>query len=254
MFCPGTRRSIVLALTLGALWLSNSATSQESDAEPDLSAVDIRITQELAALGGRGTLIAQSRADVLEILQGQGSCAAWFHEAEPNVIQVFRSLHYELGNGTSQIFLLPDESGKAWFKHPWGASAIEYGGRDSVITINRHGPFFVQQTRMSKLTAIGGPSSPAGWHFVMLGPYVGDTPEARMTILLHELAHIIGRIPLDDGSWNGESARNTVEVLRYCKAEIHLARRRTNGAKASDSATVRDKPRVAINRDPGMRR
>ena len=235
MFRPGTRTSIVFVLILTALLLPRGASSQESDARVGSSAVDARINQELAALGARGALIAQTRNDVLEILESQGSCAMWFQEAEPSVVNVFRSLHYELDKGTSQIFLMPDESGKAWFKHPWGASAMEYGGRDSIITINSNGPFFVQQTRLSKLSAIGGPSLPAGWRLVMLGPYVGDTPEARMTILLHELGHIVGRLRLDGDSWNGESARNTVEVLQHCKTEIRvLARKRTNSDRAGD--------------------
>jgi hypothetical protein len=226
---------------------SQGARSQESGAELDSSAVDERIKQELTALGPRGAVIAEARTDVLEILESQGSCAAWFQETEPSVAAVFRSLHYELSRGTSQILLMRDDSGTAWFKHPWGASTTEYGGRDSLITINSNGPFFVQQTRLSKLSAFGGPALPAGWHVVIVGPYVGDTPEARMTILLHELGHIVGRLPIDDGSWNGKSARNTVEVLRHCKAEIYLqARKKTNGDKAGG---FHDSSRLAASRE-----
>lgn len=246
MFRPGTLSWIVLAL-VSALLPSHTASPQEIDARLSSPADDERTHHELLVLGASGLLIEQARTDVLEILENQGSCAAWFRETEPAVTTVFRSLHYELGNGTSQILLMPDDSGAAWFKHPWGASTMEYGGQDSVITINRNGPFFVQETRLSKLGAIGGPSFPAGWHVVLVGPYAGDTLEARMTILLHELGHIVGRLPMDDGSWNGESARNTVTVLQHCKAEMNLlARRRKNAGKSGD---LRDTSRQTASRD-----
>ena len=234
MFLARTRASIAVVLVLSTLSLPENVFAHENDADQDrLPAVDVRISQELSALGADGALIAQARAEVLEILQSPGSCARWFQEVDPDVANVFRSVHYELGNGTSQIFVMPDDRGNALYKHPWGASTNEYGGSGSMITINANGPFFVQQSRLSRLSAIGGPAWPVGWHLVIVGPYVGGTPEARMTILLHEVGHIIGRLPVDDGSWNGESARNTAEVLQHCKSEIHLlAKRRTNDGKA----------------------
>ena len=56
------------------------------------------------------------------------------------------------------------------------------------------------------------------WHWLNVGFYDGDTPEARVAILLHELGHIIGRLPEDNDSWDGESSRNTMEVLQHCKS------------------------------------
>jgi hypothetical protein len=45
-------------------------------------------------------------------------------------------------------------------------------------------------------------------------------------MMLHELAHIIGRIPEDDDSWNRRSSQNTDEVLRHCKKEIDFVTRK----------------------------
>jgi hypothetical protein len=232
MFRAFTRASIIFALALSGLFLPDGARAQIADDRDPASAVDVRINGELSALGRRGVLITQARGQVLEILQTGGACARWFQETDPNVASVFRSLHYELDRGTSEIYLKKDDYGNALYKHPWGASTMEDGGRNSIITINSNGPFFVRQSRLIK---VGGPAWPPEWSLVMVGPYVGDTPEVRMTILLHELGHIVGRLPVDDGSWNGESSRNTVEVLRHCKAEIHLlAKKRTNDGKDAD--------------------
>src|SRR5712671_4800530 len=64
---------------------------------------------------------------------------------------------------------------------------------------------------------------PAGNRMLTISSYNGDTPEAQITILLHELGHIIGRLPEDHDSWDGRSLRNTSEVSRHCKSETRAA-------------------------------
>ena len=180
------------------------------------------VARELSAFGRRGELIARTRAQVLEILNGQNTCAAWFQEANPETLDVFRSLHYQLDmSGSSEIYSIRDDRGRLILKYPWGAKSDEFGGVDSTIVLNRDGPFFVGVSRVAQ-----GPASASGWIQVMLGPYVGNTAEARITIVLHELGHIVGRLPGDDGSWNGRSSRNTAEMLQHCKSDIHLIARR----------------------------
>jgi len=51
-----------------------------------------------------------------------------------------------------------------------------------------------------------------------ISSYNGNTPEVQITILLHELGHIIGRLPEDD-----RSIRNTSEMSRHCKSETRAA-------------------------------
>jgi hypothetical protein len=59
-----------------------------------------------------------------------------------------------------------------------------------------------------------------GNRVLTVGGFAGNTPEAQIVMLLHELAHVIGRIPEDNDSWDGRSTRNSEEVVRNCKSEI----------------------------------
>ena len=68
---------------------------------------------------------------------------------------------------------------------------------------------------------IGGPLHKAGWRLLRVNDYSGNTLSAQMTTLLHELGHVVGRIPEDFEEGSGQSGRNTAEVLHYCRAEIN---------------------------------
>ncbi len=202
---------------------SNDGASQQNVAcQKD----NTRVSMELSALGARGDLIGHTREQTLQILQTENACAAWFQEVDPDAADVFRSLHYDLEeNGTSDIYSITDKFGDVWFKYPWGARSIEYSGKDSFIQVNRNGPFFVRKSRVTSSDPMLRSASLDDWQLVRIGPYAGATPEARITIMLHELGHIIGRLPKDDNSSDGRSSRNTGEVLRHCKSEIHLIAR-----------------------------
>jgi hypothetical protein len=194
---------------------------------PNCDRAEVWMSQELSSLGPRGELIAGVREQTLQILQSGNACKAWFEEADPDAADVFRSLHYDIDlNGTASIYSITDNFGDLLFKHPWGARSVENSGRNSFIELNGNGPFFVRKTRIvpseAKLAAI----LPNGPQAVLIGPYEGATPEAQITILLHELGHIVGRLPRDDNSWNGRSSDNTRELLRHCKKDIRQAARR----------------------------
>jgi hypothetical protein len=162
----------------------------------------------------------------VQILQTDNTCTAWFNEADPDAAEIFRSLHYDLDtSGTSDIYSIRDRFGDIWFKYPWGARSVEDSGRSSFIQINSTGPFFVHKSRVTTSDPKLRSALLDEWELVRIGLYVGATPEARITIMLHELGHIIGRLPKDDNSWDGSSSRNTSEVLRHCKREIHLSAR-----------------------------
>jgi hypothetical protein len=205
----------------------SEACSDHGDARvaTDCDGNDARFASEMLPLGPRGALIARAREQSMVILRSQNACSAWFQEANPQALEVLRSLHYELDdNGTSVIDSVRDDFGTKVFKHPWGARANENAGSNSMIRINSNGPFFIRQSRVAD--SIGPPSLASDWHVLTIGPYVGDTPKTRITMMLHELAHIIGRIPEDDDSWNGRSSQNTAEILRHCKKEIDFATRK----------------------------
>jgi hypothetical protein len=255
MFPARTHRSIVVFAFLSILLSPNSGYSQSESSAANLSVGragfdltgqtkpcftnqatvlgascnedDERVSKELLTLGQRGDLIAHTREQALEILQSRNLCSAWFQKADTNPAEVFRSLHYRLDeNGPSDIYSMRPYPGSTSFKHPWGASSIEYSGRDSVVLINANGPFFSRKSRVMQLGWAGKQVIPGGWHMLAVGAYTGDTPQARIAIMLHELGHVIGRLPEDNDSWNGRSSRNTLEVLQHCKREIQLSARK----------------------------
>jgi hypothetical protein len=187
---------------------------------------DDRIELELSSLGKQGDTIARARGQVIDILQNGNACTAWFQEADPNPAEVFRSLHFELEmKGSSYVYGMRDNERGKFLKHPWGARSIENSGRNSTILLNAGGPFFNRSSVVMQVNPRGLLPQPNGIRLLTVGSYEGNTPEAQITILLHELGHIIGRLPEDDDSLDGRSSQNTTEVLRHCKIETRAAAR-----------------------------
>ena len=219
------RRRLIAAAVLSCLVFA--PTQSYSECAPNH---EERVVLELSALGKQGDTIARARGQVLEILQYGNGCAVWFQEADPDATEVLRSLHFELEmRGPSYVYGMRDRERGQLFKHPWAARSIEKGGRGSTIQLNANGPFFNHTSRIMLLDPGGMFSRPSGNLMLTISSYNGDTPEAQITILLHELGHIIGRLPVDDDSWDGRSSRNTSEVLRHCKTEIRAAAHHSAG-------------------------
>ena len=210
----------VIAATVLAYILFASSPSYSVSA----SKFDDRAALELSALGKQGDMIARAREQVLEILQQGNACTAWFQGADPDPAEVVRSLRFALEmRGPSYIYGIRDSHGEQFFKHPWAARSIENGGRDSTILLNANGPFFNRTSVVMQLGPRGMPALPNGNRLLTISSYEGNTAEAQITILLHELGHIIGRLPEDGDSLDGRSSRNTSEVLRHCKTETRAA-------------------------------
>jgi hypothetical protein len=189
-----------------------------------------RVALELSALGKRGDAIARARRQVLEILQPGNGCSAWFQEADSEPSQVFGSVHFELDpRGTSVVYGVKDRERGQLFKHPWAARTTQNAGRDAIIQLNGNGPFFNRTSLIMQLDPGGKFALSGGILPLTVSRYSGDTPEAQITILLHELGHIIGRLPEDDDSWDGRSFRNTSEVSRHCMTETRAAARDSAG-------------------------
>jgi len=212
------QRVIALAVLACVLFAPNRSYSERTPnrAEP--------VVLELSALGKHGDTIARAREQVLEILQYGNGCPVWFQEADPDATEVFRSLHFELEmRGPSYVYGMRDNERGQLFKHPWAARSIENGGLNSTILLNANGPFFNRTSEIMQLDPRGMLLQPGGNRLLVVSSYAGNTPEAQITILLHELGHIIGRLPEDDDSWDGRSIRNTSEVSRHCKSETRAA-------------------------------
>ncbi len=214
------RRRWIAAAVLSCVLFAPSRSHSERTPNQD----EERVALELSALGKRGDTIARARGQVLEILQYGNGCPVWFQEADPDATEVFRLLHFALEmRGPSYVYGIRDSHGGQSFKHPWAARSLENGGRDSTILLNANGPFFNRTSVVMQLDSRGRLARPDGIRLLTVSSYDGNTPEAQITILLHELGHIIGRLPEDDDSWDGRSSRNTSEVLRHCKTEIRAA-------------------------------
>ncbi len=171
-------------------------------------------------MGKRGGIVEDVRERTIAVLQTNDACAEWYEQSNPDVADVFRSLHYTIEDYQPSYTLRRyNERGLQLLKNPWAAHAIQYGGRESMVHLNINGPFF---RRISPVLDLG----PSRWirpiDHTRLGvaEFSGDTTAAQITILLHELGHVIGRLPLDTDSWDGQSSRNTMEVLHHCKPEI----------------------------------
>jgi hypothetical protein len=214
------RRRLIAAAVLSCVLFAPSRSHSERTPNQD----DDRVVLELSTLGKQGDTIARARGQVLEILQNGNACTAWFQEADPAPGEVFRSLHFELEmRGPSYVYGIRDHERGNLLKHPWAARSTQYGGSNSTIPLNANGPFFNRTSVVMQLDPRGMLLRPDGNRLLTVSSYEGNTPEAQITILLHELGHIVGRLPEDDDSWDGRSSRNTSEVQRHCKNETRAA-------------------------------
>jgi len=181
------------------------------------------IRAQLLTMGKLGSSVAQARDHVIEILQSKNSCSAWFQDADLNAASTFASLKFIIEtNGPQDILGLRSASGEMRFKYPYSARALENAGAHSFVVLNAKGAFFVRGAVLLEQENAGR-LRPSGWRYLVVGSYRGDTLGAQLTILLHELGHVIGRLPDDSDELSGQSDRNTAEVLRFCSAQVKAA-------------------------------
>jgi hypothetical protein len=208
---------------------------QPIDARPAaLRSGEQEIQSEMPALRKRREAIATARERTLQILKSENACSAWFRELDADPGDTFESVE-----------IVPDESGPGYvhglkeigqpeiYKHPYVARTREWAGRNAIIQVNAHGAFFKRTSAVLEQDRKDGPMRPGGLHALQVASYSGNTIRAQVTTLLHEFGHVIGRLPEDDDSWNGESVRNTEEVLRHCRPEVDASGRKpaeTRGA------------------------
>jgi hypothetical protein len=177
--------------------------------------------EELKDIGLEGTTIARVRRAVLEILEGENKCSAWFRRADRDVSATFRSLNFSVDeDGSGRVTKERDDWG-AWVDYgPYIARTTQNAGPGATVTINANGAFFRRKDEISKISWIGGLEIPTGtWKHLHIGPYDGGTLQAQVVAVLHELAHVINAIPDDDAS-RIRSQQNTQLVLHYCKSEV----------------------------------
>ncbi len=186
------------------------------------------VPQELKAMGERGLIILRAREAVVEILQGQNRCAAWFERAESGAVAKFRSLHYAIDETgpqyTLKIHTLKTQGADGgWrYQQPYVASSMENASAGSSITLNGRGAFFQLRSPLRIVATDGGPEGPATSQLLHLDVYLGGTLRAQVVALLHEHSHVVGLLPADGGSFGGLelSTQNTQTMLRHCRAQV----------------------------------
>jgi len=172
-------------------------------------------------MGKQGKSILKARDRVLEILQADNSCTAWFRTQDAHPATTFRTLAFVLDrHGDSNVRRIPESGGIELIHNPYVASVIQGEGSHAIVTINANGAFFVPRTTVVEDTLDGGPLIFEGTHSIQVGPYAGGSFRAQVLTLLHEFGHAIDLLPTDHGDSEGKSRQNTQDVLQACRAEL----------------------------------
>ena len=180
-----------------------------------------RVQEGLTRIGKPGQKILRAREKVLEILQAENACSAWFREKDSNPAGTFRTLSFEVDRqGEGFVRESKDVSSMIIFRNPYVARVLQGDGRYATITINTNGAFFYPMAGVVEVWKEGGPVGHHGPREIKVGPYAGDTMHAQVLVLLHEFGHVLDLLPTDEHNVDGKSVQNTNEVLRFCRAEI----------------------------------
>jgi hypothetical protein len=186
------------------------------------------IQGDLAAKGKQGQKILRARERVLEILQTENACSAWFREKDSNPAATFRTLNFEIDRqGEDSVRESKVSGGMTIFRSPYVARVTQADGSYGTITINTKGAFFSPVAMLFEVQWEGGPLMLRGTRSIGVGPYEGDTFHAQILTLLHEFGHIVDLLPTDEDDRDGKSVENTGEVLRFCRAEVESKGKRT---------------------------
>lgn len=178
------------------------------------------VRDALNTMGKQGRLILRARAKVLEILQSDNACTAWYRAKDADPATTFRTLTFSVdrdGDEFVQSFVAPGEM--QIFRSPYVARVLQGEGAGTTVTINRNGAFFQALAGVMLNGREPGPWRLQGVRQLRVGPYDGATFRAQVVTLLHELGHVIDLLPQDSDD-ETKSPQNTLEVLRYCRAEV----------------------------------
>jgi len=188
---------------------------------------DDSVAPRLDSLGRSGAEIRRARHEVLDILSSQNACTEWFATQDPAPNLTFETLGFILDHeGAADVLASAMTGSNTLIRQPYVARATQDGGPNTDITINAYGAFYRSQAKLESVSAEGGPVQFRGEHWLTVGSYSGNTLQAQVLTLLHELGHVINLLPEDSDDLDGKSARNTGEVLRHCRGEIESRAKR----------------------------
>ena len=176
---------------------------------------------DLNAMGKRGQAILRARDKVLEILQTQNACSAWYRTKDPDAAAIFRTVTFALDRDTDiYVRTMPEAGGIQLIRNPYVAKVVQGEGLNATVTINVNGAFFFPMGTSVDDRVEGGPVSFRGARPINVGPYTGGSFRAQVLALLHEFGHVIDLLPMDRDDYEGRSQQNTAEVLRACRAQV----------------------------------
>lgn len=179
------------------------------------------VRDDLNTMGKRGQVILRARDRVLEILQSDNACTAWYRTKDPDPAATFRTLTFSLDrDGDIYIKKGPESDGISLIHNPYVARVLQGAGPNSLVTINANGAFFFSIANVIDDRFEGGPVSVHGSRAIQVGPYRGGSFHAQVLALLHEFGHVINLLPQDHDDYEGRSRRNTQDVLDVCRAEV----------------------------------
>jgi hypothetical protein len=175
----------------------------------------------LEGMGKAGRKIFRARERVLEILESDNACSAWYQEKDANPSATFRMLSFEVDRkGEDSVRESRDVGPLVVLRNPYVAWVTQGDGANATITINARGAFFSVAAKVMGVRKEGGPFDFRGQHLLQVGPYYGDTLQAQVLTLLHEFGHALDMLPTDENNVDGKSMQNTAEVLRHCRAQV----------------------------------
>jgi hypothetical protein len=191
------------------------------------------VPANLEAIGKEGRKISRAREKVLEILDGENACTAWYREKDSNPAATFRTLSFAVDRKGEDLVRESREPGSfILFRNPYVAKVFQADGPYATVTINANGAFFSSMARVVEVSKEGGPFNTRVPRVLHVGPYTGDTLPAQVITLLHEFGHVVDLLPTDEGDQDGKSVHNTDIVLHYCRPEIE-SRVRQNALTAT---------------------
>lgn len=153
--------------------------------------------------------------DAFEILSTENSCSRFF--GGPSAAQVLNELAQRITISSLHYSVAVRMTGKVTLVRS-NAFQVSYRLFDKA-ELNMNGSFFKRHVF---------PTDP---HIPSVGDFQPNTPEARVTILLHELGHLVQSedkrwlLP-DDGRDLGVSLKNTETILDACAADIRTIARK----------------------------
>jgi hypothetical protein len=179
------------------------------------------VSPVLEGLGKEGRKIFRARERVLEILETENACSAWYRQKDSNPGATFRTIGFEVDrNGEDTVLESRDGGPVVLFRNPYVASVIQGDGGNATITLNLRGAFFEVMAKVRGVHGEGGPFEFRGHRMVKVGPYIGDTLQAQVVTLLHEFGHALDLLPPDTDDVDGKSVQNTERVIRHCRTEV----------------------------------